>query len=379
MSTILPLLFVAAVAMSSDGRHAPKPVGGGLAGVSCGCPGDFDHTGTIDGADLATLLGGWGSAATDLDGNGFTDAADLSILLGGWGPCGSAPVNDLCADAQPIEEGDTPFCTIGADTDGPTYPSGSACIEFGYNNMTADVWYVYTAPGKGTVTLSTCGATWDTRLAVYTAVFSQTVGCPTSGPDLIAEIACNDDAPGCGMGSQVTFDTMPGKEYRIRVGGYLGWSGDGVLHLNFDPIGSSCETAIDLGLVIDAWVGGTTEDDNPGVDISPCGVGDTVAQWFRFYPEGCILDWAHVTVSTCLDGTEFDTTLSVWKASPTGCIGEFVGCNDDFIDSDCQIGGLNRKSHLQFDAPPQTAYYVRVSGYAGAQGHFQLRILSECY
>ena len=33
--------------------------------------GDFDGTGTVDGADLATLLGAWGGAGGDLDDDEF--------------------------------------------------------------------------------------------------------------------------------------------------------------------------------------------------------------------------------------------------------------------------------------------------------------------
>ncbi|MSR69301.1 MAG: arylsulfotransferase (ASST) [Phycisphaerales bacterium] len=53
------------------------------------CPGDIDSSGTVDGSDLATLLGGWGTAggAADIDGNGSVDGADLTMLLGGWGAC----------------------------------------------------------------------------------------------------------------------------------------------------------------------------------------------------------------------------------------------------------------------------------------------------
>ena len=57
----------------------------GLAAV---CQGDFDGSGSIDGADLGVLLGNWGGAgATDLNGDGTTDGADLGIVLGSWGPC----------------------------------------------------------------------------------------------------------------------------------------------------------------------------------------------------------------------------------------------------------------------------------------------------
>jgi hypothetical protein len=52
------------------------------------CPGDLDGDGSVGGADLAIMLGGWGSSGlTDLDGSGITDGGDLAILLGAWGAC----------------------------------------------------------------------------------------------------------------------------------------------------------------------------------------------------------------------------------------------------------------------------------------------------
>ncbi len=56
---------------------------------ACGpiCPADIDHSGAVDAADLALLLGQWATSGADLTGDGTTDAADLAVLLGGWGPC----------------------------------------------------------------------------------------------------------------------------------------------------------------------------------------------------------------------------------------------------------------------------------------------------
>ena len=45
---------------------------------------DLNGDGAVDAADLAILLGAWGSPDADLDGNGTTDAADLAALLGAW-------------------------------------------------------------------------------------------------------------------------------------------------------------------------------------------------------------------------------------------------------------------------------------------------------
>ncbi|MCA9284714.1 MAG: VCBS repeat-containing protein [Phycisphaerales bacterium] len=50
-------------------------------------PGDLDCNGTIDGADLGSLLGAWGSSSptADLNGDGTVDGADLGLLLSMWG------------------------------------------------------------------------------------------------------------------------------------------------------------------------------------------------------------------------------------------------------------------------------------------------------
>lgn len=63
------------------------------ATASADCPGDTDLSGTIDGSDLAIVLGGWGTSGTsaDIDGSGTVDGADLTILLSGWGACPLPP------------------------------------------------------------------------------------------------------------------------------------------------------------------------------------------------------------------------------------------------------------------------------------------------
>lgn len=51
------------------------------------CAADLDGSGTVDAADLSTLLSNWGEAAGDVDGDGDTDASDLSVMLSSWGEC----------------------------------------------------------------------------------------------------------------------------------------------------------------------------------------------------------------------------------------------------------------------------------------------------
>jgi hypothetical protein len=52
--------------------------------IGGGDPADLDGNGTVNAADLAILLGGWGSGAGDIDGDGVTNATDLALLLSAW-------------------------------------------------------------------------------------------------------------------------------------------------------------------------------------------------------------------------------------------------------------------------------------------------------
>ena len=65
--------------------HFQFTLGGG-----CSASPDFNRDGLVNAADLAILLGGWGSCPRtgcctgDLDANGQVGAPDLAILLGAW-------------------------------------------------------------------------------------------------------------------------------------------------------------------------------------------------------------------------------------------------------------------------------------------------------
>ena len=53
------------------------------------CAADLNDDGFIDGADLTSLLGDWGStdSPADLNDDGIVDGGDLAELLGYWGKC----------------------------------------------------------------------------------------------------------------------------------------------------------------------------------------------------------------------------------------------------------------------------------------------------
>ncbi|MHC4990271.1 MAG: hypothetical protein ACYTGC_04755, partial [Planctomycetota bacterium] len=143
---------------------------------------------------------------------------------------GTVP-NDLCNNAIEIFEGQTPFDTTGATTDGSPHDDG-VCPEFffGDDQIYNDIWYEYTATCSGELFVSMCGEVdFDTRLAVY-----ENSGCPVFDADLLA---CNDDAPGCGEASELAVAVVEGESYLIRVGGFsLAEQGPGTLSLSFQPV-----------------------------------------------------------------------------------------------------------------------------------------------
>jgi hypothetical protein len=354
-------------------RKVPGPGdgAGGVAGAICVCPGDIDANGIVDAADLSLLLGSWGDVGpANLNGLGVVDAADLSILLGGWGPCTNGPPNDHCAQSFELNPGIASFCTVGADLSGPTIPNSAGCNGGAYNQIDHDVWYHFTPPTNGTITISTCGATWDTKMALYGTNISGVPACPSSGINFASLLACSDDATGCGLASKIVADVEAGEPYKLRVGGYQGHSGEGVLLVDFQPDGYDCEHAIPLGQVISASALGSNEWTPIGPDYPNCADDEGRGTWYSF-KINCTQP-ADVIISTCHPETNFDTVLAVWKHDVIfgGCSSIEVGCNDDSLASGCSPG----KSRFAFEAIPNLVYYIQVSGFEGATGAFKLTV-----
>jgi hypothetical protein len=123
------------------------------------------------------------------------------------------PANDECASAITAVAGDNPGTNVRA-TGSTTSPCG--------NNDTTDVWFRYAAATTGLLEARTCGAIFDTTIAIYD-------GC--GGPVL----ACDDN--GCGSASRVQWSGITGHTYLIRVAGTGQTNGTFTLHID-DPVPS---------------------------------------------------------------------------------------------------------------------------------------------
>lgn len=71
-----------------------NPQGGGQAFVVDDfrlvgpCPADLNNNGSVEGGDISSLLGNWGTDDLgDINGDGIVNGGDITLLLGDWGPC----------------------------------------------------------------------------------------------------------------------------------------------------------------------------------------------------------------------------------------------------------------------------------------------------
>ncbi|CAG1010119.1 hypothetical protein PHYC_03799 [Phycisphaerales bacterium] len=202
--------------------------------VHTGCPGttaneiacNDDHFTGVGGCpnirDSALEIDAVGGATYYIRVSGFSGNSGAFSLSSEYLTFGS----DDCASAPSVGDGSYLYNICGASNDGPEENNCSFCC--GDVQVNNDIWFLYTAPVSGTVTVDTCASappTYDTKIAVYSGP------CPLGLPD--TAIACNDDAgAGCGVSgllSRATFSSAAGQQYLIRVGGYSTSRGTGTL------------------------------------------------------------------------------------------------------------------------------------------------------
>ena len=131
---------------------------------------------------------------------GHSEPATASIILGN--------ANDTFADATELS-GDTGV-TYSSNAYATAEP-GEPAHRFGpFHSM----WFEWTAPADGSLTVDTVGSNYDTTLAAYTG----------TRVDQLTQLDANDDAGGA-LTSAVTIDVTTGQTYRIAVDGYAGRTG----------------------------------------------------------------------------------------------------------------------------------------------------------
>jgi hypothetical protein len=273
---------------------------------------------------------------------GFSNAMGDGFITRSAVIPGAGPANNICANAAPATNGNNPYTTVGATTDGP-----AQCV-----NTTNDVWFRYIATATGQVEMNTCASTFDTVLSAFAG------DCA----DLGTPLACNDDACGTnGRQSRIRFQVGIGRTYLVRIGGFGGNTGTGTLQIAAPagaPVNDPCILGAPVGNGVTPYnTTGATTDGPAGCDNL------TTDIWFRYTATRSGM----TRFSLC--GSFYDTFLAVYESAACPAA-NLRGCNDD--SPACGAG--SRQSQLEIPTLINRTYTVRVGGFNNAVGEGILTI-----
>lgn len=273
---------------------------------------------------------------------------------GGGGGGGAGPANDSFARASPIGSSDGSFSVSSV---GATREPGEP--DHANQRGGASLWWSWTAPAAGTVSISTAGSNFDTLLAVY-------IGNALNGLTLIA---ANDDAANATT-SAVSFTAQAGQSYRIAVDGYGGASGNVRLTLALavgEGGGGAAPPQNDAfaNRVTIPAAGGTVTGNNASATAEAgepfhAGVAGTRSVWWTWTPPV----GGTYTVSTA--GSDFDTVLAVYAGSALASLVP-VASNDD-------ESSAIRTSLVRLSANAGQSYQIAVDSYGRAAGSIRLTV-----
>jgi beta propeller repeat protein len=157
------------------------------------------------------------------------------------------------------------------------------------------------------------------------------------------------------IGEESDHGFLPAISQNIVVFGY-GDPGD-PRRIYCSDITDECTLPLSLTQVIELIANYGTTELSTGINQSSCASNDTFDVWRTFVPA----NGGTITIST--DGSDFDTTLSVFNA----CGGDELACNDDYSLH-------NTQSRVTLDVVKGKTYFIRIAGFNEQKGDYQLLI-----
>lgn len=259
---------------------------------------------------------------------------------------GVPPANDEIDNATVItdETSDTFHFTTSGNTLEATSANddpGLPCSASGAPAGSASVWYKFTPPVGGIVTVDTRGTDYDTILGIW-----------SGARGALQNVACNDDTSIEDFTSQVTAELTNGTTYYIEVVDYAlagmnsaskphaispavpgSPSSGGTLILTLDfvpttvPPNDEIENAIpissDTFAITQNTLAATSATDDPSF---PCAVGGArpgfASVWYKFVPS----QDGRISVNTV--GSSYNALLGIWTGS-RGALNNVACDNDD--------------------------------------------------
>ncbi|PWU10231.1 MAG: hypothetical protein C5B50_25795 [Verrucomicrobia bacterium] len=220
------------------------------------------------------------------------------------------------------------------------------------------VWWTWTAPASGGLTLTTKNSSFDTVLAVYT-------GNSVSNLTLVA---ANDEDPIVGLISTVNCNVISNVTYQIAVDGFEGASGNIRLVLNLGtafpvPANDNFTNRIRLtgSIIATNWsnVGATYEPNEPMHLVT---FGGKSVWWTWTAPSSG-------AVTLTASNAALDTLLAVYTGTALTNLIFVAGNEYDFFTNTNGLG-----STAFFNATSGVNYQIVVDGADGNTGSFDLRL-----
>jgi hypothetical protein len=271
------------------------------------------------------------------------------------------PANDDCVNATTVSNGSL----VTNDFFGATNDGGADC---GSSALSRDIWFDFTAPVDGTLTVSTCG-TNDTggQDSGVDTVMSVHAGCPGT---ISNQIACNDDNTGqCGAtdvglfrDSVITLAMAGGQNVKVRVANYANGTPPVkpiTFRVSFAAANDNCAAAPTIGEGLGVWYNNNATDDGPTTPGGACGGGVQMHNdvWYQYVP-ACT---GTSRISLC--GSPFDTVLAVYAGS-CASPGLPIACSDDN-----GVSCTGTASSLDMSVTAGQPYLVRMGSYfSGSTG-----------
>ena len=219
----------------------------------------------------------------------------------------------------------------------------------------ASVWFKWTAPRSGQVSVDTCGSGFDTLLGVY-----------AGGPSLnaLTPVASNDDAGGkCGSGSKVSFAATANAVYRFAVDGKGGAQGRIELRLDAAPANDDFDQAEAVpGNARLYWPGSTRLATKQAGEPDHAGDPGGHSVWYSWTPSRS----GPAEIEAC--ATAFEPLLAVYT-------GDAVDALAPVASTSSAPGECDEGRSVEFAAVAGTTYRVAVDGAAGEDGRVELQFI----
>jgi len=260
-------------------------------------------------------------------------------------------INDDFGKAQPLGG------SLPTQTEGSTRFAGKQVgeAEHAGDSGGSSVWFKWTAPRSGSVSVDACDSDFDTLLAVYTGA---TLGS-------VVPVASNDDGSGsCTPGSQLSFEAVANTTYRIALDGKDGAQGSFGLYLEERAENDDfAAAALIPGRPGWYWPGSTMLADKESGEPNHGGDAGGHSVWFSWTPQK---SWM-IELDVCAGG--FEPLVGVYTGSAVDGL-------TPVDTADAGSGECDEGRSVAFTTEPGTTYRLAVDGSGGDRGHFLLHLRS---